>query len=121
MIGGTIGAIDHQLQSLEVQVSWKSAFAELDITACGIHHAICLTQLARGRHPHGLFKLRLNSQLYLIRKFGAFTGEELDAVILKRVMRGTDNNPGIGMQRASKIRNCRCRHRAQQQNIDPGS
>src|SRR5690606_34655258 len=77
VVGGTVGAIEHYLHTLQVKTPGHGALAEFDVTTSGIGYAPRLTQALSG--DHGLFQLIFDQQLYLIRQLGAVSAKKFDA------------------------------------------
>jgi hypothetical protein len=64
----------------------------------------------------GVFDLLLDG----VRQLGAVLGEELDAVVLERVVRGGNDDAGRQAQRARQVGDRGRRHRAGQHDVDAG-
>ena len=118
MIGGAVGAVHHQLKPLKGQGGGHRTLAELNVAPGGVLDAPGLAQ-GGGVHRHqGLIQGLLDGQFNLIRQLVAPRGEELDAVIIVGVMRGTDDDARGGAQGAGQIGDGRSRHGAEEPDID---
>ena len=92
LVGRTVSGIDHQLQAFERQVRCKGALAELDVTAAGILQTAGAPQAGR-IHPAWFLQQRgLDRQFPAVRQLLAVGRKELDAVVCKRIVRGTDDH-----------------------------
>ena len=96
VIGGTVGAIQHHLQALELHAHRDGALAELNVAAVGIHHALGLAQMGGIDRPHGFVQFRLDGQFHLIGELEPIGGEEFDAVVVIRIVRGANDDAGAG-------------------------
>ena len=65
-------------------------------------------------------RLILDGFLELVRELLAFGIEELDAVVVVRVVRGADDDAEIGAEFLLRYRDCRCRQRPGEQHVDAG-
>ncbi len=112
VVGGAVGAVDHHFQAIQAQFVREGAFAELNVATRSVDDAAGFTQLS-GVHAGDLFfHFGFNGLFYVIRQLGAVDREELDAVIIKRVVRGGDNDTGFGTEGTGQIGYRRSRHRA---------
>ena len=59
-----------------------------------------------------------DAQLDFVRQLVAVRAEELDAVVVVRIVRRADNDAGRQAQRAGEISDARRRHRARQHDVD---
>ena len=80
----------------------------------------CLANAVRADRRHGFCQLRLNLQLQIIRQFKPVRPEEFDAIVIIRIVAGTDDDTGPGAERTGQVRHGRCRHGAEQPGIDTG-
>ena len=115
-----MGAIDDDLQPGEVGTARHTALTEFDIAPGGIVDSRDLAQLLGLDHRHRLIKQLFDHQLNFVRQLGALPGEELDAVVMMGIVRGTDNDSGLGMESTGQVGNCWRRHRAEQHHIRAG-
>ena len=110
--------VQYQIQSAQVQVGCR-AFAEFYVSPCGIIDAPRLAQFVGRNTGHGLVQEGFNLEFGFIRQFCALTRKELNAVIVKRVMRGTDDNPGLSAECPRQVGDTRCRNGTEQTDINP--
>ena len=113
-------AIQHQAHAVQAEVVGHGALAELDVARLGIVDAVRLAQAFR-RHGGELgIDLALDRRLDRIVELLAVGREELDAVVLVRIVRGADDDAGVGAQAARQERHRRRRHRAEQAHVGTG-
>ena len=119
-IGRAVGAVQGHLEPLELHAHRDGALAEFDVAAVGIHHPLGLAQPGRVDGSHGLVQFRLDGVFHLIGQLEALGGEELDAVVIKRVVRGTDDDTGAGTHGTGQVGDGRGGHGTQQVDVDAG-
>ncbi|MNV05499.1 hypothetical protein D3C71_958400 [compost metagenome] len=117
VVGGTVRAVQHDLQAAQVERTRHAGLAELDVAAHCIARAHRLAQPVRLGGGEGAVQRGLQRQFGGIVELLAIGGEELDAVVVMRVVRGTDDDAGIGAQGAGQEGHRRGRHRAEQLHI----
>ncbi len=117
LIGRTMRAVDNDLQTGEIGPGRHAALAELDVAARCIIDSRHLTDLARLDDGHWRIQQLFDHQLQFIGQLGTFAGEELDAVVIMRVVRSTDHDAGFSLERTRQISDGRRRHRAEQHHI----
>ncbi|MCY1412218.1 hypothetical protein D9M71_276180 [compost metagenome] len=117
LVGGAMGAVEHQLEAGEIGAGRHAALAELDVAAGRVVDPRRLAQLRRLDHAHRRIEQLLDHQLDLVRQLGSLAGEELDAVVVVRIVRGTDDDPGIGMEGAGQVGHRRGGHRTEQHHV----
>src|SRR5690554_824055 len=120
VVGGTVGAVQHNMQALKSELIRYRAFAELHVPAGRIINATGLAQLVGATYLEGLVQPVLNLRLQRIIELGAVGREELDAIVVVGIMGGTDYDAGRGTKGSGEIGNRRSRHRAQQFHIHTG-
>ena len=54
VIACTVGTIDHDFQTVQILLAWKSGFAKLNIAIVRTRNALAATQIIRGHGLHGL-------------------------------------------------------------------
>ena len=94
MVGRAMCGIDHQSKTTQGQLGRKAAFTELNVATCRIRQTTGLAQHLSISTDQWLFKGLLNFKLHGVRQFFALTIKELNAVVFKKVVRGTNNNSG---------------------------
>src|SRR5258708_13586425 len=99
-----VRAVDDDLQSLEIELVGKRAFAEFDVAPAGIVDAERLAQLLRRYAGDGAVHAALDRVLDLIGKLGARRGKELDPVVAEGVVRRADDDARAQAQRACEAR-----------------
>ncbi len=122
LVGGPMGAIDHDLEAVQLQFPGEGALQKGDIAAAGIVDAEGLADLG-GCGPGPLY-LRIGHQLlhvgfYLIGQLETISGKELDAVVLIGIVGGGNDHPGVGSHRGSDEGDSRGGQRTQKQCIHP--
>ena len=121
-VGGAVGAVEDDMEIVEGVVLGKGVFQKHDIPALGIVDPRGLADLV-GHRPQGRHFLRedqvFDIGLHLVRQFEAVAGEDLDAVVLKGIVRGGDHHAGIGPHGGGDKGDARRRQRADQQHIHP--
>ena len=111
-------AIDHQLQTGKPGAGGHAALAELDVAT---RRVIDPRHLAnRLGHDHRLVEQRFDLCLDVVGQLGALPREELDAVVVIGIVRGTDDDAGLGMEGAREVGDRRRRHRPKQHHIGTG-
>ena len=115
-----MGRIDHDLHTLERERMVEGALAELDVAPCRVFKAPGLSQSGRVG-PHGIFGQGL-LDLFLpgIGQLGALGAEELDAVVVIRVVAGADDHAQAGALGARQIGHARRGQGAQQHHVHAG-
>ena len=112
MIGRAMGAIEHDFEAAQIHGIGKGALAEFNIAPGSVTDAPGLAQTGRLHDLHGPIQCFFDCQLDLVRQLGALGGEELDAIVLERIMRGGNDNACLCTQCAGQVRYCGCWHRA---------
>ena len=122
-IGRAIGAIDHDLQPVQPHAAREGGLRRLDIPPRRILHARGAAELCRGREPAGQVGAHqpLDLRLGLVGQLEAVRAEQLDAVILERVVGGRDHHAQIGTQVARQHGDGRRRQRPHQHHIHAGA
>ncbi len=113
-VGRTMGAIDNKLQPGKIGTGRHAALAKLDVAARRIVDARDLAQLAGLNHRHRCIQQLFDHQLDCIRQLGALPREKLDAIVIMRVVRGTDHDTGFSVEGTRQVSDRRCRHWPQQ-------
>ena len=100
LIGGTISTIDHQLDAIKREMARKGALGKFDIARLAVVNAFGATQLGRRRQfaVHRCVHQGFNLIFDFVGKFETVWPEQLDAVVLKGIMRGRNHNADIGTQ-----------------------
>ena len=120
LVGRAMRAIQHQLEPVQAEILCHGALAVLRVTR---HRIVDPARPAEslGRHRDELgVDLPLDRQLDLVGQFLAVGGEELDAVVVMRVMRGADHDAGLRAHGAGQVGHRRRRHRAEQAHVGTG-
>jgi hypothetical protein len=115
-----VGAVDRHLQAAQIELVGKRALAEFDVTPGGVVDAARFAQTGRLHASHGGIEPRLDLGLDRIGQLGAVGGEELDAVIVVRVVRRGNHDPRLQPQRAGEVSDGRRRHGAREHHVDTG-
>ncbi|CAM5208428.1 hypothetical protein BTHI11S_03433 [Bosea thiooxidans] len=119
LVGGAIGAIEHDAQAFQAQVPRQRPLGEFDIARIGAVDALGAAEAGRGREagPEIGVDQRLDLALHLVVELVAVRPEQLDAVVLIGVVRGRDHHAEIGPHRARQHRDARGRDRAEQHHV----
>ena len=94
----------------QAQLVREGAFAEFDITTRRIDDTVRFTQLGGINTGNLFFHFSFNGLFHLVRQLGAVNGEELDAIVVERVMRRRDHNSRFRAEGARKVGNSRRWH-----------
>ncbi len=121
LVGGPVPAIDRHRKAVEREMPREGGLHEDVVPPDRVVDAKRLADL-RGRRPqrvdrvgeHQPFDLSLD----LVGQLEALAVEELDAVVLKRVVRGGDHHARIGPQRAREEGDARGGQRPHEQHVD---
>ncbi len=110
-------AVHHDAQAAQVERVGERALAELDVPPGRVVDAARPAEL--GRRPARERPLERGLDLLLDRvwKLPAVGGEELDAVIGVRIVRGADDDPRREPERPREVGDCGGRHRAAQHDV----
>src|SRR5690606_27100646 len=119
LIGRSVGTVEHNFQPTQVQ-RIGGAFAEFNIATGRIVNAFGLTQLGRIDTGHGFIQPGFDGQLGFIGQFLTGKAEYLNAVMVVRLVRGTDCNSGRNTECAVQVSNAWRRKRPQQPYTDTG-
>jgi len=101
LVSGTVGAIDHDLQTVEAQTAGKtSALTKFDIAPFGVVEPAGTSQPVARRERSGRIDIALDLGFDVVGKLVAVRTEELDAVVDIGIVRRGNHHPEIGAQRA---------------------
>ncbi len=120
VVARAMRAIDDDLQALEVEIVRKRALAEFDVAARRVADAERLAQLRRLDAADRTVDALLDRLLDRVRQLGAACREELDAVVLERIVRGADHDAGRQAQRARQVGDAGRGQRTGQIDVDAG-
>src|SRR5882724_10746687 len=82
LVGGTMGAVDDDTQTIEPQSAGKALLDELDVAAAGVIEALDPAELGGDGAPaRSLLEVRFDLQLELVRQLVPVAAEHLDAVV----------------------------------------
>ena len=120
LVGRAVGAVDDDPHALERDVPAQRPLGELDVARLHIVNALGAAEFGRaGEHRRDLaVHQRLDPRLDLVRQLVAVRSEQLDAVVLVRVVRGGDHHAEVAAHRPGDHRDGRRRRRSEQQNVD---
>ena len=118
LVGGAVGAIDDDAQTVEPQPARKALLDEFDVAAAGVVEPLDPAELGRNRAPaRPAGEAGLDPLLDLVRQLVAVAAEQLDAVVAIGIVRGRDNDADIGAQAARQHRDRRGRQRPDQHHV----
>ena len=107
LVRRAVGAIDYDLEAVEAHVARHRLLHRVDVAPAGI------VDPARAADPVGadeeglLRHQRLDRHFRLVRQLVAIGAEQLDAVILERIVAGGDHHAEVGAHLAGEERNGR--------------
>ena len=119
LVGGAVGAVDHDAQAFERQIARQRALGEFDVAVLHAVDALGAAEIGRLREPLGEVAVDqlLDLELDLVGQLVAVRTEQLDAVVVVRIVRGGDHHAEIGAHRARQHGDRRRRHRAGEQHV----
>ena len=118
VIRGAVRAIEHDPQALQTKAAIDRCLTELDVAACSVRQPGCATEAVGAHADHLAFELCFDLQLDGIGQFVSAAIEELDAVVVVRVVGGRNHDSGVRAQRAREVGDRGRRHGAEQANVD---
>ena len=118
-VGGAVGAVEDDAQALERKVARQRALGEFDVAVVHAVDALGAAEVAALGHAlgHVAVDQAFDLALDLVRKLVAVRAEQLDAVVVERVVRGRDHHPQVGAHRAGEHGDGRGRHRPELQHV----
>ena len=113
LVGRAVGAVDHDAQAFERDVAGKRPLGVFDVARLDVVDALGAPEVRRaGEHRRDVaVHQRLDPRLDLVRQLVSVGAEQLDAVVLVRVVRGRNHHPEVAAHRARQHRDRRRRHR----------
>ena len=119
LVGGAVGAIDHHAQAFERKIARQRALGEFDVAVLHAVDALGAAEIGGVRELLAEIAVDqfLDLQLDLVGQLVAVRAEQLDAVVVVRIVRGGDHHAEIGAHRARQHRHRRRRHRAGEQHV----
>ena len=122
LVGRPVGAVQHDLQAGEIEILGKGALQEHDEAAGGVVDTVGLAHLLGGGAQTvdalGEDQL-LHHQFGFVRQLEAVAREELDAVVLKGVVRGRDHHTRVGAHGRGDVGDARGGERPHQEHVHP--
>ena len=91
VISRTMSAIDNDFQATKIMIIWKCAFAKLDVASARIVNPLHLAKISRGYADHRFIDSLFDRTLNIIRQLSTLCREELNAIIVIRVMGSGDH------------------------------
>ncbi len=120
LIRRAVRAVEHDRKSAQAERGRHGRLAELGVARGGVLDADHLAdRFGVDRRELG-FELALDRVLDVVVELLAGRREELDAVVLVRIVRSADHDAGARAQAARQIRDGRRRHRAEQAHVRAG-
>ena len=122
LVAGAIGAIDDDAQARQRHGARQRALGEFDVAVVHAVDALGAAEriLVGQRDLDVLVEQRLDARLDLVGQLVAVRSEQLDAVVVVRIVRGRDHDAEIGAQRPRQHRHGRRRDRSEQEHIHAG-
>ncbi|KAG0920227.1 hypothetical protein G6F32_015701 [Rhizopus arrhizus] len=118
VVGGAMRGVHHNLHAVQVEVVGERALAEFDVAALRIGHAARAAQALGGDAAQRLVQRGFDVGFDLVGQLHALRREELDAVVLVRVVRRADDDTRHQAQRPGQVGHGGRRDRPGQQHID---
>ena len=119
-VAGAVRDIDRDAHFLERHPARETGFGKLHVTPEGVIDAGGAPDLLRGR-PNGIDLAGKNELLDLLLdfvvEFVAIVPEKFDPVVLVGIMRGGEDDAGVGAERARDIGHARRRERPDQEDV----
>ena len=91
VISRTMIAIENDFQATKIMIIWKRAFAKLDVASARIINPLHLAEISRGYADHRFIDSLFDRTLNIIRQLSTLCREELNAIIVIRVMGSGDH------------------------------
>ena len=113
-IGRPVGAIDNNLHAIKTDIRRQRRFREFHIAPDGVQHPAGTAEQFRLGQLDGPGCQLGNAELDGIIKLEPIRAEQLDAIIVMRVVACRNHHPEMGAKRACQIGDARCRHRPEQ-------
>ncbi len=119
-VGGTIGAIDDDFEVAEIEAAGCRCLDGLDVSALHVVQPLGAPDRrgVRERHVRRRHHERLDPALDGIRQLESVRAEQLDAVVLVRIVRSRDHHADIGTHRSRQEAHGGRRDRPQEKDID---
>ena len=118
VIGRAMRAIQNDPPLRQPEPMAHGGLAELDVATCGVLNAPSLPEHRGVYCLQRPLELRLDGNLNRIVKLVALRREELDAIVVVRVVGGGDNDSCVAAKRPGQIGYSRCGHGAGKLHID---
>ncbi len=115
--GGAVGAVQYHLQTVEAVR--EGAQQVHDVAVLGVGEALDASHLAADRAEGLLGELLLDGVLDVVGQLLAAAGEELDAVVRRRVVGGGDHHAEVGVEVRHEVGRRRGRQHAGVVDVDP--
>ena len=115
-VGRAVGGVDHDLDAVEREVPREGRLGEDHVAAARVLELLgAADRLAGLAHRQGaLFEQRLDLGLGLVGELEAVGAEDLDAVVVVRIVAGADHDAGVGAHADREVRDRGRRDRAAQ-------
>ncbi len=119
LVGGAVGAVEDDAEILEGDAARQRALGEFDVAvlhavdAAGAAEILGVGELLRNVG----IEQRLDLELDLVAELEAVRPEDLDAVVVERIVRGGDHDAEVGAHRVRQHGDARRRNRAGQEHV----
>ena len=122
-VGRAVCAVDDDFQVVEPQAAREGGLGGLDIAAGGVVQPGGAAKCARGGEAGGHVggHQRLDLAFRRVGQFAAVGVEQLDAVVLERIVGGRQHHPKVCAQAARQHGDRRGRQRADEGHVHPGA
>ena len=118
VVGRPVGAIDKDLESLEVRVPRDARLAEFDVAPRGVVKAPGLAEFGRCDAGETPVHFHLHLELHLVGKFRARAAEEFDSVVVIWIVARRNHHARVKTKGARKIGDGGRRNRTAKQHVD---
>jgi hypothetical protein len=119
LMSRAVGAVDDHPQALERHLAAQRSLGVFDVAGLDVVDALGAAEVGRvGKLRRDVtIHQRFDARLDLVGQFIAVRPEQLDAIVLIKVVGSGDHHPEVAAHRARQHRHCRGRHRPQEQNV----
>jgi hypothetical protein len=117
LVGRAVGAVDHHLERVEADVVRQRLLDRVDVATARVLDPSRAADVAILRERDVAFHQPLDRFLVSVAELEAIGAEQLDAVVVVRVVAGRDHHPEVGAHLAGEQRDRRGRQRPGQYHV----
>ena len=103
LVGSAVGTVDHDFQSRQIETRRQRGGAELLVVRAHAVGTGGTTEIAGGARQRRLLQLGFDALLELVGELAPRCIEELDAVVVIEIVRGTDHDADIAIEAARHV------------------